>query len=386
LSINKSSEKENKMATPSSPISNLSNFSPKSFWSKPEGKPGMILMAALAAAGAYGLYLALPFLIALTENLILLGVLIGVLVGGVALVMNGTVQALAKNIFQSICRGIATMYTTIDPIGILRNQLDDMKKAKTELDMTIQRFAGSDNKLTSKIAQKTQLVQQLMGKADELGRRIAAGQFKTQDDLETAKLQKETWESQAGLEYQGLQQLQELEKQTADMLDKFRHWSRVSDAKIDRMKIKVDFYAAQRETILEAQKTLGIGLRLLKGDPEQLKLTDMAIEYLTDDAARTIGEIQEFNKTSEKMLLDIDIENSANARMARQQLMQDFGTKLEADANKPSAVQQLEQALAASGQVPSIPRVPVVGKGVAVGGTTTGNQGTGDYNDLFRKN
>src|SRR5271156_2119467 len=363
--------------------SSLTNFSPKSFWSKPEGKPGMILMAIAAAAGAYGLYLALPFLITLVSNLLYLGLLVGVLVGAFALVMNGTVQSLAKNIFQSICRGIATAYTTIDPIGILKNQLDDMEKAKSELDQTIQKFAGSDNKLTAKINAKTALVQTLMAKADELGRRIAAGQFKDNDSAETAKLQKETWESQAGLEYQGIQQLQELEKQTADMLEKFRHWSRVSDAKIDRMKIKVDFYAAQREAILEAQKTLGIGIRLLKGDPEQLKLVDGAIEYLTDDAARTVGEIQEFNKMSDKMLLDIDVENSANAQQARAQLMNQLGSKLDESSNKPSAVSQLEAALAANGQVPSIPRGPQV-RGVAVGGST-GSQGSGDYNDLFKK-
>jgi len=355
----------------------LGNFSPKSFWNKPEGKPGMILMAIIAAAGAYGLYLALPFLIALTENLILLGVLVGVLVGMVALVMNGTVQTLAKNIFQSVCRGIAMAYTTIDPIGILRNQLDDMKSAKKQLDDTIQKFAGSDNKLTSKIADKTALIQTLMQKADVLRRRLPSA--KTQDDAETWKLQAETWESQAGLEQQGMEQLQLLEKQTADMLDKFRHWSRVSDAKIDRMKIKVDFYAAQRDAILEAQKTLGIGVRLLKGDPEQLKLVDGAIEFLTDDAAQTIGEIQEFNKESDKMLLDIDVENTANAEKARAKYAS-FSQKLDDSAAKPSAVQQLEAALASSGKIPTSTTPVSMGVGAGTG------VGSGDYSDLFKKN
>jgi hypothetical protein len=355
----------------------LGNFNPKSFWSKPEGKPGMILMAIIAAAGAYGIYLALPFLIALTENLILLGVLVGVLVGMVALVMNGTVQSLAKNIFQSVCRGIARAYTTIDPIGILRNQLDDMKTAKKQLDDTIQKFAGSDNKLTSKIGDKTALIQTLMQKADVLRRRLPSA--KTQDDAETWKLQAETWESQAGLEQQGMEQLQLLEKQTADMLDKFRHWSRVSDAKIDRMKIKVDFYAAQRDAILEAQKTLGIGVRLLKGDPEQLKLVDGAIEFLTDDAAQTIGEIQEFNKESDKMLLDVDVENTANAEKARAKYAA-LSQRLDESAAKPSAVQQLEAALAASGKVPT--STTPVSMGVAAGSGI----GSGDYNDLFKKN
>jgi len=368
--------------TPSSLTPSLSNFNPKSFWSKPEGKPGMVLMGIIALAGAYGLYLALPFIITLLTNVIAAIALGVVALFLIALIMNGTVQNVAKNIFQSLCRLIAVTYTTIDPIGILRNQLDDMENAKRELDQTIQRFAGSDNKLQQRIAQKTALVQQLMAKADELGRRIAAGQAKTPDDLETWKLQKETWESQAGLEYQGIQQLQELEKTTADMLDKFRHWSRVSDAKIARTKIKVDFYAQQRETILEAQRTLGIGRKLLQGDPEQLKLVDMSIEYLTDDAARTVGEIQEFNRTSEKMLLDIDVENSANAALARKALG-DLGNKMEESANKPSAVQQLEAALANSGQVPSIPKTPVV-RGAVAGTSASGNMGSGDYNDLFK--
>jgi len=375
------------MSTTPSPLSSLS---PKSFWDKKEGKPGMLLTGLLAAGGIYGLYLALPFLIRLTtdlvdftNHLIELGISAGVLVGLIYIVMNGTVQTLAKNIFQSICRGIATCYTTIDPIGILRNNLDDMVKAKAELDQTVQKFAGSDNKLTADINQKKALVQTLMGKADELGRRIDAGQFKDADSLETAKLQKETWEANAGLEYQGIQQLQELETQTADMLEKFRHWSRVSDAKIDRMKIKVDFYAKQRAAILMAQKTLGIGIRLLKGDPEQLKLVDGAIEYLNDDAAQTIGEIQDFNKLSSKMLLDVDIENSANARAARQALMAQMGSKFEDSAAKPSAVSQLEAALAANGQVPSIPRGPQVGRGAAAGTSSTGT-GTTDFNDMFK--
>jgi|SRR5271157_254858 len=359
----------------------LSNFSPKSFWNKPEGKPGMILMAALAAAGAYGLYLALPFLIALTTNLIELGVLVGVLVGMIAMVMNGTVQTLAKNIFQSVCRGIAKAYTEIDPIGILRNQLDDMVKAKKDLNDTIQKFSGSDNALTAKITAKTQLIQTLIAKANELRGRIAAHRYKSDDEAETWKLQAETWESQAGLENSGMEQLQNLEKTTAEMLDKFRHWSRVSDAKIDRMKIKVDFYAAQRDAILEAQKVLSIGARLLHGDNEQLKLVDGAIDFLTDEAARTVGEINEFNRDSDKMLLDIDVENSANAATARAKF-EKFGARLEEDAAKPSAVQQLEAALAATGKAPSIPGTPVIGVGTAASGST----GSGDYNDLFKKN
>lgn len=365
---------------------NFSNFSPKSFWKKPEGKPGMILMAALGIAGAYGLYLALPFLITLVSNLIELGVLIGVLVGMIMLVMNGTVQTLAKNIFQSVCRGIAMMYTTIDPIGILKNQLDDMKKAKDELDRTVQKFAGSLNNLKTNIARKTQQIMDFKAKADAAQRMLAS---KT-DPLERERIQLEeqTFLQNAGLLMQTNQQLQGLADQTSDMLTKFRHWSQISDAKIQRTGFQVDVLAQQRDMVLSAKSTLGVGMRLLKGDPEQLKLVDGAIEYLQQDAAETLGEIEEFNRYSDKLLTDIDIENNANADLARQKFAE-MGSKLEASANRPDvssqAVQQLQAAL--SGATPvSLPKTPVIGRGVGAGsGTSTGNMGSGDYNDLFNK-
>ena len=35
---------------------NFSNFTPKSFWKKPEGGPGYVLIALLIAGGGFGLY------------------------------------------------------------------------------------------------------------------------------------------------------------------------------------------------------------------------------------------------------------------------------------------------------------------------------------------
>src|SRR5208282_2529292 len=197
-------------------------------------------------------------------------------------------------------------------------------------------------------------------------------------EKERISLQAETLEQKAGLLMQAVKQLQDLETTTADMLVKFRHWSQVSDAKIDRTAMKVEIFAEQRKMILDAKKTLGIGMRLLKGDPEQLKLVDGAIEFLTEDAARTLGEIQEFNRFSDKMLTDIDIENSANAEMARQKFAE-FGTKLDDSAKQPSAVDQLQAAMAGAGPI-TLPNSPVVGRGTAAPSSSST-----DYNSLFNK-
>lgn len=362
-----------------------SNFSPKSFWKKPEGTPGMILTVAAAGAGLVGLYFALPFLTTIvwgTVNLVIGGLVLAALA---YVVTNGTIQALTRNIFQSICRGIATFYTTIDPIGILKNNLDDMKKAKGQLDQTIQRFSGSDNNLKTNIAKKHDEIVTLGSKVNEANRLATT---KT-DPLERERitLASQTYSQKAGLLMQAVNQLQALENQTNDMLTKFRHWSQVSDAKIDRTQMQVEIFSEQRKMILDAKSTLSVGQRLLKGDPEQLKLVDGAIEFLAEDAARTLGEIQEFNRFSDKMLTDIDIENGANAELARQKFA-DFGVKLDAESNRPSAADQLQAATSAAVNSPGF-NAQVVSpftQGAAVGSNVPRQTNTngGDYNDAFK--
>lgn len=356
--------------------SGLSNFSPKNFWSRPEGKPGYLLMAGIAAAGIYGLFLALPILTAVvwgTVNLVIGALVLGA-IGYV--VTNGTVQSLAKNIFQSVCRGLATVYTTIDPVGILKNYLDDMKKGKEKLSATIRQMAGSDSILRKKIQDRKDSISQLMAEAKSAERMAAT---KTGVDADRFKMKKITNEQKAGFLMSGVDQLQKLETQTADMLEKFRRWEVATDAKIERTEFQVEYWSDQRQTVLAAQKALGIGLRLLKGDPEQLKLVDGAINFMTEDAARTVGEIEDFNRFSERMLDDIDVENDANAERARAKFAE-FGTKLDEDAARPTAADQLQAAISGALASPGLqnPLTPGANRtsGAAAGGS--------EYSDLFK--
>jgi hypothetical protein len=372
------------MATQSFPGT---SFTPKSFWKKPEGVPGMVLTALGIAAGVWGLYLALPFLLSVVWGTVNLAIGIAILAAIGYVVTNGTIQTLAKNVFQSFCRGLATFYTTIDPIGILKNQLDDMKKAKGQLDQTIQRFAGSDKNLRDSIDRKKSEIQTLGAKSNEARRQAAAigGSDQTAAlKREQITLQAQTYEEKGGLLMQAVNQLQGLETQTADMLIKFRHWSQVSDAKIDRTAMRVEIFSDQRKMILDAKSTLSIGQRLLKGDSEQLKLVDGAIEFLQEDAARTLGEIEEFNRFSDKMLTDIDIENGANAALARQKFAE-FGVKLDADAARPTAADQLQGAVAAAIASPGF-NPNAMGRTTSAGTTRTpnANANSGDYGDMFK--
>jgi hypothetical protein len=126
-------------------------------------------------------------------------------------------------------------------------------------------------------------------------------------------LQRQTFLEQAGMLMQGVKQLQALEDQTSKMLSTFQHWSQISDSKIQRTENKVNFLAEQRKMILDAKATLGVGQQLLRGNPEQLKMVDMALDYLEDDTSRTLGEIREFSRYTDKLLTNDQIESGAAA-------------------------------------------------------------------------
>jgi hypothetical protein len=53
-----------------------------------------------------------------------------VLIAILWLVFNPTFRAAVSNLFQNTVRFFASWVVETDPIGILRNNLDDMKKAK----------------------------------------------------------------------------------------------------------------------------------------------------------------------------------------------------------------------------------------------------------------
>ena len=145
---------------------NLQGYTPKSFWKRPEGPFGMVVLAALIVGGGIGLYAILPYLITLLDEHAVYAIgLAVVLIAVLWLVFNPTFRTAVRNLFQNVVRFFASWVVETDPIGILRNNLDDMKKAKYSLDQTLQRFAGSDERLQRSIAAKNDEINTLGHKA-----------------------------------------------------------------------------------------------------------------------------------------------------------------------------------------------------------------------------
>ena len=349
---------------------NLQNYTPKSFWKRPEGPFGMVVLAAIIVGAGVGLYVILPFLITLLTNTLYAAGLVAALIAVLWLAFNPTFRTAVRNLFQYMVRWFASWVVETDPIGILRNNLDDMKKAKSDLDQTLQRFAGSDERLQRSIAAKNDEITGLGHKAVKAEQ--MAGAATDPMEKERLMLERQTFLEKAGMLMQGVKQLQALEDQTSKMLHTFQHWSQIADSKIQRTENKVGFLAEQRKMILDAKATLGVGQRLLRGNPEQLKMVDMALDYLEEDTSRTLGEIREFSRYTDKLLTDDQIESGAAADEAAGKFAE-FSQKLLTDGNQPAGADMIEIPGIAAPEPLRMPR------------PAAGPQGTGsDYDNMFK--
>lgn len=348
----------------------LPGYTPKSFWKRPEGPFGIVALVALIAAGGIGLYVILPFLITLLTNTLYAAGLTAVLFAIGWLAMNRTFRTAVRNLFENMVRWFASFVVETDPIGILRNNLDDMKKEKGNLDQTVQRFSGSEQRLQRSIAAKNDEINTLGHKANKADQLAAAA--RDQMERERLQLEKQTLLEKAGMLMQGVKQLQALEDQTSKMLDTFQRWSQIADSKIQRTENKVNFLAEQRKMILDAKATLSVGQRLLRGNPEQLKMVDMALDYLEEDTARTLGEIREFSRYTDKLLTEEQIESGAAADEAAARFAE-FSQKLLTAGDKPPAADMIEMPGSTATPMP-----------VSARKTAAASKDGSDYDGIFK--
>src|SRR5260221_4264786 len=125
--------------TPGSPV--LQGL--KNFWQRPEGTVGKVVLVVGGIAVAYGFVQILPFLIAAETDTLHLAIVIGAILVFLFIVTDKRVRTVAKLMFQSIMRYLTGLFIELDPIGILKNYIAEMKKNLAIMDEQLGNLNGS---------------------------------------------------------------------------------------------------------------------------------------------------------------------------------------------------------------------------------------------------
>ena len=283
------------------------DFKPRSFWERKEGVTGQVVGVALLCGAGYGLYKLLPFLIGLLENTIyatLLGV-VAVSLGFV--VTDKRFWRLGSWAYMSAMRQLTQVFVEIDPIGIMKNHIDELKKKLASMNGRIARLSGMIRACKEEIRQNDQAKSGALGLVSEAKKKgltmVAAAQSRKAGRM-----------AEANLSYQDLLAKMELLHR---VLVKYQE---VSTFLVEDMTQEVSIKERKRAMAKEAYSAMKSAMAIINGDPSARQMYDMANEYVANDYAMRIGEIEDFVRMSDTFMQSIDLRNGVYEQQAVQML------------------------------------------------------------------
>lgn len=327
------------MSLPSSPFKADGNR--KSFWERPEGGLGIGVLAALAL-GAFALIKVfggvllgtLDTAIALVGKTMALGGLIGILALVLLIAFNPKVHALIGYAFKLSMRWAMGQIIELDPIGIMRIYIDDLKKRLATIDERLGNLAGQIRAVKETIRRNKEGVEtalQTAQAANQMGKQVAFGVNAKQAD----RLGK------ANLRYEDVLKKMEF---LHTMLKKYRE---ASEGMILDLTNEVSVQEVERKSMLAAYGAMTAVRDILNGNGDKREMFDQAMEFTINDYGMKIGEIENFMDTSQSFIESLDLSN-ATANAAALEKLQEWENK----AGSLLLGNAKEQALQSLGAVP----------------------------------
>jgi hypothetical protein len=272
------------------------NATSKSFWEKPEGKTGMIGLAAIITGAAILLYKLLPFLITLTSNLLHFSLLLLALGALIYVVLDKKVRNLVFFVYKSFMRWLTGLFIQIDPIGILKTYIEDLKKNLVNMSKQLAVVKGQ--------MQRLKLLMEENQKSIENNLKLAS---KAKETDKTAvmilKSRKAGRLKESNLRYDEL--YKKLELLYRVLLKMYEN----SEIMLEDVEDQVLVKEKERKAIRASHSAMKSAMNIIAGNSDKREMFDMALEAIADDVSMKIGEMERFMEMSSSFVQSIDLQN-----------------------------------------------------------------------------
>jgi len=273
----------------------------KSFWARPEGKTGMIFIAAIAAVGFYFWGRVVPFILAAVQNTLYLGLMLGA-VGIVAyFLLQPNVRAGFWYLFNMICRFFTSWVVNIDPIGIIKGYIDDLTAKRNEANQKINEVSGAREGLKRKVEANVAEMKQIKQNYD-----YGVANKADEGLLQTYAIR------MGGLKAMNEKFIPMCNNLTA-ILEHLERMYKASGYMLEQMKCKVEMEEIEYKAVKSANKAMKSAMAVFAGDPSKKTLFDEALTNMADDMALKVGEMKRAIDLSSDYINNIDIESGAEA-------------------------------------------------------------------------
>jgi DNA-binding FrmR family transcriptional regulator len=286
----------------------------KSFWSRPEGKTGAILLAGGAGALVYGWGKVVPFLVGMMTDTLHLAAL----VAGAGALLYVAFSPRTHLAFRLLARALTGLLVEIDPIGILRDRLSQMRRQRDEMKARVDEVQGQIGVLERAIEKNRSSAEENLKQAS-LARRTAQAAASEEEALRRS-LQVTVKANRAGrLEKQNMSYGQLLAK-LRTVHEFLVRWSASVDAYIEDAEDQVRQAEIERKTIHSAYRAFRAALRAIRGKASEQEIYDAAMEHLADDVGRKLGEMEAFQRDARAFMDDMDVQRGVIGEDALERL------------------------------------------------------------------
>lgn len=269
---------------------------PKSFWKRPEGITGTIFLIALLAGAGLLLANFLPALIALAANTLYLALMVIAGAALVYMVLDPKMRTLVGYMYKSVMRAITGLFVTIDPIGILKNYVDDLKDNLAKMSKQIGNLKGQIRKLANVMEENTKEIDNNMKLA-------SAAKRKGNDQQMLLASRKASRLTESNAKYKALHGKMNILYRVLTKM--YQNSEILLEDTEDQVKLKEQ----ERKAIRASHSAMKSAMSIISGDKDKRAMFDMAMEAVADDVASKVGEMERFMEMSANFMDSIDLQN-----------------------------------------------------------------------------
>ena len=267
----------------------------KSFWQRPEGIPGAVMLLAIVGGLGFGLMQIMPSIIELAENMLYLGLMITGVAAVSYVLMDKRVRTLAWYFYKSIIRKVTGAFIQLDPIAIIKGFLVDLNDKMIIMEEQIGSLKGQIRKIKNKIKDKEDKIEYFFNMA-------RAAHNKGDNALKNLNAKKASREKKSMLSFIALRDRTE---KLYKVLSKMKKYSVIM---VDDISHEVEIKEEERETIRTSHKIMKSAVNIINGNSDKKILFDQAMEYIVDDIGARIGDMERFMDVSADFMNNMDLE------------------------------------------------------------------------------
>ncbi len=274
----------------------LPSVKKKSFWQRPEGKTGaLFLIAGVVVIAVYHIPI-FNFITSLLKNTISTIALGAAVAALLYVIFDKRARNLIWYMYKGFMRRITGLFVQIDPIKILENYVDYLKKSMRKMNTHITQLKGQISQLKTIILKNRREMEHSI-KLAEQAKKQGKNELITINTRQYGRL-KDTNER-----YQRL-----LDK----MLVLYKVLNKIyvnSGYLIQDTENDVRMRKQELKAIKTSHSAMKRAMSIIQGDPDKRLIFDMATETVVEDIHNKIGEMERFIEVSGNFIDSIDLQN-----------------------------------------------------------------------------